>query len=103
MQHDLVRQSSVVVRISLAPIIRHGVCEDAARAVEVCRADGAADFGVAFQTVLGVFVPEMEGAVATGCAESSVLGVEGDGVDGVDVCDVALVGDVLAVTLETEV
>lgn len=102
-QHDLVRQIVVVVRVSFAPVVRHGVGENAAGAVEIGCADCAADFGVAFQTVLGVLIPEVEGAVATGCAEGSMFGVEGDGVDGVDVCDVALVGDVLAVALETEV
>lgn len=63
-QHDLVCELWVVVRVSLAPVVRHGVREDVAAAVEARSGDGTADFGVAFQTVLGVFVPEVECAVA---------------------------------------
>jgi hypothetical protein len=71
--------------------------------VEVCATDAAADFGVALETVLGILVPEVECAVAAGSAEGAVDGVEGDGVDRVDVGYVASVGGVLAMALEREV
>lgn len=45
----------------------------------------------------------MEGSVTTGSTECAMLRVEGDCVDRVNVCDVALVGDVLTVALEGEV
>ena len=53
--------------------------------------------------MLCVLVPEVEGAIAAGGAEGAMLRVEGNGVDGIDVGDVALVGCVLSVALETEV
>jgi hypothetical protein len=53
--------------------------------------------------VLGVLVPEVECAIAAGGGESAVDGVEGDGVNGVDFCDVAGVGVLLAVAFEGEV
>lgn len=53
--------------------------------------------------MFGVFVPEVEGAVAAGGGEGAVDGVEGDGVDGVDVGDVAGLGGGLAVAFEGEV
>ena len=40
--------------------------------------------------MLGDSVPEVEGAVRTGSAEGSILGVERDGIDGVDVGHVVL-------------
>lgn len=71
--------------------------------VEVGAADATTDLGVALQTVLGVLVPEVECAVATGCAEGAVDGVEGNGVDRVDVGHITGVGCVLAMALEGEV
>jgi len=102
-QHNLIRILRVIVSITLAPVVADGVGKDCARVVEVGRGDGAADLGVALETVLGVLVPEVKGSVATGCAERAVLGMEGDCVDCVDVCDVALIGHILAMTPEGEV
>jgi hypothetical protein len=93
----------VISAVALAPVVADGVGEDVAVAREGCRCDAAADFGIALEAVLGVFVPEVEGAVGAGCAEGAVLGVEGDGVDGVDFGYVALAGVLLAVALEGEV
>lgn len=100
-EHDLGRVRGRVALVPLAPVITNGVGKDAAGLVERCRGDAAADVGVTLETVLGVLVPEVEGAVATGCAEGAVLGVEGDVVDSVDGRGVALGG--VAVALEREV
>lgn len=103
MQHDLVGSLLSVGGVSLAPVVADRVSEDVSGTVEGTGSDRASDGRVTLETVLGVLIPEVEGAVAAGCAESSVDGVEGDGVDGVDVADVALAGWCLAVALEGEV
>jgi len=102
-QHDLVGVLGVVGSVSLVPIVRDGVREDGAVVVEVSAADASTNLRVTLQTVLGVLVPEVECAVATGCAEGAVDGVEGDGVDRVDVGHIAGVGGVLTMALEREV
>ncbi len=53
--------------------------------------------------MLGVLVPEVEGAVRAGGAKSAVHRVEADGVDGVDVGDVALRWGGLTVAFEAEI
>jgi hypothetical protein len=78
MQHNLIRILRIISSITLVPVVRNSISENAAIVVEVCAGDAAADFRVAFETVLGVLVPEVECAVATGGAEGSVDGVEGD-------------------------
>ena len=103
MQHNLVGGLRGVGGVALAPVVADSVGEDASGAVESSRGDGAADGRIALQTVLGVLVPEVEGTVATGGAEGTVDGVERDGVDRVDVTDVAIGGRGLAVALEGEV
>lgn len=103
MQHNLVHPSLPTLPVPLTPIIADGVGKDVPRPVEACGADGAADFRVAFEAVLGVLVPEVEGAVAAGGGEGAVHGVEGDGVDGVDVGDVARLRGGLSVAFEGEV
>lgn len=85
MQHDLVHPSGHIRRIPFTPIVTDTIREDAARAIEIRRADGAAHLGIPLEPMLCVLVPEMEGAVAAGGAEGAVLRVEGDGVDAVDV------------------
>jgi hypothetical protein len=102
-QLQLDRILRIVPRISLAPVVTHRIREDVAVAAERGRGDATADFGVALEAGLGVLVPEVECAVGAGGAECAVLGVEGDGVDGVDFGDVALAGVVLAVAFEGEV
>lgn len=101
MQHDLVGVLGVVALVALAPVVADGVGEDAARGIEGRGHDAAADGRVALEAVLGVLVPEVEGAVATGRGEGAVLRVERDVVDAVDVGNVALWR--VAVTLEAEV
>ena len=88
---------------ALAPVVADGVGEDVAVAREARSRDGAADLRVALEAVLGVLVPEVEGAVGARGAEGSVLRVEGDGVDRVDFGHVALGGVLLAVAFEGEV
>lgn len=100
-QHDLDGVLRRVALVPLAPVVRDGVGEDAARLVEGRRDDGAADGRVPLEAVLGVLVPEVERAVGAGGAEGAVDGVEGDVVYGVDGDDV--VGGGLAVTLEGKV
>lgn len=100
-QHDLDGVVLGVVLVALAPVVANGVGEDAAVLVEGGGGDAAADVGVALEAVLGVLVPEVEGAVGAGGAEGAVDGVEGDVVDGVDAGD-AVDGGV-AVALEGEV
>ena len=89
MQHDLIRRLRRIDRVAFTPIITDGISEDRAVAVEAGGGDGAADGGVALEPVLGVLVPEVEGAVGAGGAEGAVHGVEGYSVDGVDVGGVA--------------
>ena len=92
-----------VATVPLAPVVADGVGKDVSVLAEAGCDDAAADFRVALETVLGVLVPEVEGTVGTGSGEGAVLGVEGDGVYGVDLCDVAVGGVLLAVALEGEV
>ena len=89
-QHDLVSQLLGVGRVAFAPVIADGVCEDVAAAVESGAGDGAAHGGVSLETVLGVFIPEVERAVTAGGAERTMDRVEGDGVNGEDVVDFPL-------------
>ena len=100
MQLDLDRICLRVASKALTPVIAHSVGKDVAVFAEARCHDGAAYFGVAFQTVLGVLVPEVECAVGAGGGESAVLGVEGDCVYGVDFCCFASRGVLLTVALE---
>lgn len=100
-QHDLDRLRLCVSLVSLGPVVAYGVGEDVAVLVEVGRGDAAADVGVALESVLGVFVPEVERAVRAGRREGAVDGVERDVVDGVDAGNVSLRR--VAVALEGEV
>lgn len=103
MQHDLVRDLLSIGRISLTPVVANGISEDISIATESSAGDGPANCRVSFETVLGVLIPEMESTVTAGSAEGAVDGVEADGVDGVNVCDVTGVGRRFAVALEGEV
>ena len=85
MQHNLVGQLGCICRIAFTPIITHRIRKNRTIPIERRRADGAAHLRVALETVFGVFVPEMKGAVTSGGAESAVDGVEGDGVYGIHV------------------
>ena len=104
MKHDFVRRLWRVGAEAFAPVVADGVGEDGSAAVEVGGANGAADFWVAFKTVFGVLVPEVECAVAAGGAEGTMLGVKAYGVDAVDVADVpAACRGGLTVAFEAEV
>ena len=103
MEHDLIRHLRGIALEAFTPIVADRVRKDVARAREIRRADAAAHLGKALEPVFGVLVPEMEAAVAAGGAEGAVLRVEGDGVDAVDVADVALRGRRRAVAFEREV
>ena len=102
-QHDFVRVLRRVMCIALAPIITDGVCENGSGVVEGCCRNGTTDFRISLETMLGVFVPEVKSAVAARGTKGAMYGVEGNGVDRIDICDVALVRHILTVTFEREV
>lgn len=81
MQHDLIGRLRGIDGVAFAPVVADRVGEDATGAIECRGRYGSADLRVPLESVLGVLVPEMEGAVGAGCAESPVHRVEGDGVD----------------------
>lgn len=99
-QHNLVGSLLSVGRITLAPIVANRVSKDIAIAAERSARDRAANGRVALESVLSIFIPEVERAVTTGSTESSVYGVEVDRVDGVDIADITIG---LTVALEGEV
>ena len=103
MQHNLIRPPRDIMRIPLTPIIANRIRKNIPLPIEARRADAAAYFGIPLEAVLGVLVPEVEGAVATRCAEGAVDRVEGDGVYGVDFCGVPGGRVGLAVAFEGEV
>lgn len=102
-QHDLVGVLWVVRSIALAPVVGYCIGEDTASSVEGSRADCASNLGVTLQSVFGVLVPEMESAIAACSTEGTVLWVEGDSVDRVDVRHVALVWRVRTMAFEAEI
>ena len=103
MQHNLIRQLWGIEGVALAPVVANGIREDRAVPVESGRGDRATDIRITFEAVFGILVPEVEGAVAAGCAESTVDWVEGYGVDGVDVGDFLRVWGDVAVAFEGEI
>ena len=100
-EHDLDGVLRSVVLVALAPVVGYGVGEDVSGFVKGRGDDATADVGVAFETVLGILVPEVEGSVGAGGAEGAVDRVEGDVVYGVDGNDVVLDGVTMA--LEGEI
>jgi hypothetical protein len=100
---DLDRILLIVASIALAPVVADCIRKNVSVFAEARRNDAATNFGVTLETVLGVFVPEMEGAVRTGGRESAVLWMEGNSVYGENLGGFASVGVGLAVTLEGEV
>jgi hypothetical protein len=103
MQLDLDRVLGVVPTVPFTPVVADRVRENIACTRERRSRDASANLWVALETVLCVLVPEVEGAIAASGAEGAVDGVEGDCVDRVDFCDVALAGVGLAVAFEGEV
>jgi len=86
----------VVVLGALRPVVRDGVREDVALAVEGADGDRRARLVELLEPLPRLLVPKVEGAVGAGGGERAEGRVEGDAVDGVDVV-------VLAVALEREV
>src|ERR1700744_6268375 len=64
MQHDLDRVLRRIMRVAPTPVVGYSVCEDVAVSIECGGANGTADLGVSFQSVLCVLVPEVEGPIA---------------------------------------
>ena len=100
-QHHLGRVGRRVALEALAPVVADGVGKDGSGLVKRRRRDASSDVGVALEPVLGILVPEVEGTVATRRAEGSVLRVERDVVDRVDVGDASLGG--VAMALERKI
>ena len=75
-QHHLGRVARGVALEALAPVVADSVGKDRPGLVERRRRDASSDVGVTLEPVLGILVPEVEGAVATRRAECSVLWVE---------------------------
>ena len=100
-QHHLGRVGRRVALEALAPVVADGVGKDGSGLVERRRRDASSDVGVALEPVLGILVPEVEGTVATRRAEGSVLRVERDVIDRVDVGDASLGG--IAMALERKI
>ena len=100
MQHYLVGHLCRVEAVSFAPVIADGVGEDGAIPVEGGCADRATNFGISLETMFGILVPEVEGSVAACSAEGAVLRMEGDGVHGIDIGDVAAAWWCLSMTFE---
>ena len=86
----------VVVLGALRPVVRDGVREDVALAVEGADGDRRARLVELLEPLPRLLVPKVERAVGAGGGERAEGRVEGDVVDGVDVV-------VLAVALEREV
>ena len=103
MKFDLSGILGCVAAVAFTPVVADGVGKDVSVFGEARGDDAAADFWVTLEAMLCVFVPEVEGAVGAGGAEGAVLGVEGDGVYGVDFCRVAVVGVGLTMAFEGEV
>jgi hypothetical protein len=103
MQLDLDWILGVVAAVALAPVVADGVRKYVAGTREGRGCDAATDLGIAFETVFGVLVPEVEGAIASGSAEGAVDRVERDCIDRVHFCDFALRRVRLAVALEGKV
>lgn len=101
MHHDLVGVLGCVVCVSFAPVITNSVCKDITVLVESCSGNGTSNRWIALESVLGYSIPEVECTVGASSAESTVLWVEGDGVDRVDIGDVVL--GWVAMALEGEV
>lgn len=103
MKHDLCLDVLVVVRVTLAPIVRDGVCKNGAAAVERGRGDGSTNLRVALETVLGILVPEVKGTVSSSSAKGSVDRVERNVVDRVDLANITSIALCYAVALERKV
>ena len=103
MQHDLGNLVPSTTLVTFRPIITDGISVDTPIPIKVRRHDRSAYFRVSLQSVFCVFVPEVECAVAAGGCECAEHGVEGDGVDGVDVYEIPVGGGGLAVAFEGEV
>lgn len=101
MQHNLIHHLRIILTIPLTPIITNRVRKTITSFIKRRSADRASCRRIAFETVFSDAVPEVEGAVRAGGGEGAVHGVEGDGVDGVDVGHV--VGWGVAVAFEGEV
>lgn len=103
MKHHLVGQLLGVGRVTLTPVVADSVGKNISSAVESGAGNCSPNGRIPLQTMFGILVPEVEGAVTTGGAEGTVNGMEGDRVEGIDVVDVALVGRGLTVAFEAEV
>ena len=85
------------------PVVADRIREDVSVAVERRGRDGSPGLGVALETMFGIFVPEVKGTVGASSTKCTVDGMKGDGVNGVDIRAVTLVGNVLAMTFKGKI
>lgn len=103
MQHDLVRLLLGVLLEALAPIVADCVRKHSTLAIEAGSGDRTANIWIALETMLGLAVPEVECTVRASSAERAMLRMEGDGIDGIDIGLIFVVGRGLSMALEREV
>ena len=103
MQHNLIHARRRMLRISLTPIITRRVRKDLSRPTERRRTDRLPNLRKTLESVFRILVPEVKRAVRPARAECAVYGMEGDGIDGEYVGDVARVGWCDAVAFEAEI
>lgn len=89
--------------MAFAPVVAYSIGEDVASAVEIGAADRAANLRVAFQAVLGILVPEIKSAVSASGTESTMLRMEADRINGVDIAGVAVRRIGLTVAFEAKI
>ena len=103
MQHNLIHSLRSIESISLTPVVANGICKYGTSPVERRRADGSTDFGIAFKSMLGILVPEMECSITAGGAERTMYRMPRDVIDRINVGDIPTVGRSLAVAFERKV
>lgn len=101
MQHNLIWVLLVVAHETFVPVVPDSICKDGAGAVECSGCDTSTDGWVALETMFRVLVPEMERAVATSSTKGSMLGMEGDIINCVNLCSITRWS--IAMTFEGEI
>lgn len=91
------------MRISLAPVVAHGIGKDVSTVAECGRWNLSSNLRIPLESVFSVLVPEMESAVRACSAECAMYRVERNGVDREDLVLIAVAWVRLAVAFEGEV
>lgn len=90
MEHDFGGVVLAVAIVTLAPVVADGVREDGTSRVESSSGDTTTNSWVPLQSMLSIFVPEVESPVTTSSAERPMLWVERNIIDRVHLRDAAL-------------